>query len=144
MKTNTTLEQLIISKRCRKGKARAISSRGAYWLAHPAITIRRWGGNGIGQNTADCTRTIELRHYRDGKVRVIAKEESYHQNYGTRNKIEDVPSDASTAEEFVVFLKQCNYLSDYWEDELIADLVAFGLPEYDAPSPDDESPTSPE
>lgn len=148
MKTNTkttTLQDRIIATKCRKGKAHAITDRGAYWLACPPIVTRRYGGDGIGQDSADCTNTLELRHYRDGTVRCLIVNSSWHQNHGHHRSANHVEiSFQTTAEEVIVMLKNHSIddrqpCSDYFQPELIATLVALGLPEYEVPSPDDEA-----
>lgn len=148
MNTNTTLEEFIRSTKCRKGKAAAITAKGAYWLALPPIKIRRFGGDGIGNDSPDRTNTLELRHYRNGKVRCLIKHESWHQNHGNHCEITEASIlDHKTAEEVIVTLKQhtiCDRepVSDHFQDDLIAALVGIGLPEYEFPSPDDEPATA--
>lgn len=143
MKTTTTLQDLIIAAKCRKGKAHAITAQGAYWLALPSIVIRRYGGDGIGQDSADCTNTLELRHHRDGTVRCRVITSSWHQNHGGNKESHHVEINSQdTAEEVVVMLKNYSFhgrqpCSDYYQPELIAALVSLGLPEYEIPSPDD-------
>lgn len=149
MNTNTTLETLIRSTKCRKGKATAITAKGAYWLAIPPIKIRRFGGDGIGNDSPDRTNTLELRHYRDGKVRTMIKQESWHQNHGNHSEEVIVSLNFhTTAEEVIVTLKNhtiCDRqpVSDYFQNDLIDALVGLGLPEYEVPSPDDEPATTP-
>lgn len=150
MKTTTTLQDLIIASKCRKGKSHAITAKGAYWLALPPVKIRRYGGDGIGQSYADRANSLELRHYRDGNVEAVVVAESWHQNYG--HHVEEIHTPATTcttAEEVVVALKNLTIsdlesCSDYFQQDLIDALVSISLPEYEIPSPDDEPPATPE
>jgi len=153
MKTDTTtLADLISSAKCRTGKAHAITDKGAYWLAAEPIVIKSYGGDGIGQSRADMRNHLELRHYRDGKRRVVIVTTTWHQNYG-RDTITQETSlcSSETVEDVVISLKNTTIgdsdydgsdiaFSDYNYDNLAASLMSFGLPEYPIPSPDEELP----
>lgn len=105
-----TLKDAIVAAKCRKGKADGINIAGAYWLATNPIIVRRSGGDGIGQSSADVTWTLELRHYRNGEVRPTLHRSAWHQN-GERSGAGDDyyprPSiiNALCIEEIVVDLK---------------------------------------
>lgn len=141
----TNLETAIIATKCRKGKAHAITKRGAYWLACPPIRTRAFGGDGIGQSSADGSFDIELRHYRDGCVTVKLVAYTYHQNHGSHEEVTDLDfaEEISTVEDLIIILRNTNKwereaLTDYWIPKLTEALTALGLPEYPIPSPDDE------
>ena len=148
MKTN--LREVIIAAKCRKGKAEAITTKGAYWLACEPIDIKYYGGDGIGQSRADMTNTLELRHYRDGKTEATVVTETWHQNHGRqRHSTSTDLLKSETVEDVVIRLKNTD-VSEYDYDgsniayhdrnydRLTAALTALGLPEYSIPSPDDE------
>ena len=148
--TTTTLQDLIIAAKCRKGKAEAITKKGAYWLACPAIRIRSFGGDGIGQSSTDCRNYLELRHYRDGTVKVMVNFHTWHQNHGSSDTYILAPVlECHTTEEVIVRLKNIGIkegyyqnftaaYSDWGQDTLTEALTTLGLPEYEIPSPDDD------
>jgi hypothetical protein len=147
MKTN--LKEVIIAAKCRKGKAEAITAKGAYWLACPPIRTRAFGGDGIGQSSADCSFHLELRHYRDGKVRAVLVANSWHQNHGTSTEEKDfwLADQYATVEDVIIYLRLVELwdkegISDYHLEGITAALTALGLPEYPIPSPDDEEPAA--
>lgn len=158
MKNNTTmLQDLIIAAKCRKGKAEAITEKGAYWLPLPAIRIRSFGGDGIGQSSTDCINYLELRHYRDGTVKVMVNFHTWHQNHGSSDAYISAPVlKCQTTEEVIIELKKIGLkesdygqphvtaaYSDWGQDTLTAALTTLGLPEYELPSPDDEPAPAP-
>jgi hypothetical protein len=101
-----TLEDLIIEAKCRSGKPYEISEDGAYWLYTDRITLKRTGGDGIGQSTADISYILELRHYRNDDVRAIIIVELWHENYG--KKTEEINADSvlscTCVEELIIAL----------------------------------------
>lgn len=147
-----TLKELIINTKCRKGKSRAIDKRGAFWLAHPEIEIRSWGGDGVGQARPSCTNFLELRHYRDGTVVACVTFQRWHQNTGTTEYVRTVDEILSCTdiESVVVALKNVpnerlypeseDYFPDLYSDSkhvyLSSALIGLGLSE--APQPPDE------
>lgn len=154
MKTNTTIQQAIIASKCRKGKAHAITAKGAYWLAHAPIIIKRYGGDGIGQTRADMTNTMEIRHYRDGKVKIFIRVSTWHQNEGTHTRTRDASHmiDSKSVEDIIIWLKNTEIgatdyddssvsYSDYRYDDVATAFMTLGLPEFPIPSPDDETAT---
>lgn len=80
----TTLKDLTLAKRCRKGQAAAITKDGAYWLAY-SIAISLDGGDGIGQSEAQIEDKLEVRHYRNNEVRAYLNRHTWHQNDGANN-----------------------------------------------------------
>jgi hypothetical protein len=151
-----TLAQIIIDQKCRKGKAAGTTKKGAYWLA-ANLRTRATGGDGIGQNGADVSYSLQLRHFRNGDVTAVIHYHSWHQNTGTENKYELIDSFPSpggflalaTVEQVIVELKGikmdvwCGYpenvYSDRCEDILTKGLTALGLLEMEA-APDEEDP----
>jgi len=150
MQTQTrTLKDIITGRRCRKGTAAGTTKRGAYWLACEPIEIRSYGGRGIGNDQADRSHQLELRHYRDGEVSAAVRCHSWHQDTGTQNHWVTVGiCDCTTVEDVVVALKgksdeEWGHLySDRQHSELAAALMKLGLP-LAAPSPDDEPAPAP-
>jgi hypothetical protein len=145
-----TLSELIVDQKSRKGKSAGTTRKGAYWLAGE-VKIRAYGGDGIGQSGADCSKRLQLRHFRDGDTQAVIRSSSWHQNYGTSTDYASVPAllDCTTAEQVIVILKQTrvrddengyadNAYSDHFEDELTAMLSGIGLPESE-PAPDEAS-----
>lgn len=147
-----TLKELIINTKCRKGKPRAIDKRGAFWLAHPEIEIRVWGGDGIGQSRSSRTNFLELRHYRNGDIVACITFQSWHQNTGTTECVRTVSEILSCTdiESVIVTLKNLphellspaaeDYFPDAYSDAkyvyLSSALIGLGLSE--APQPPDE------
>jgi len=140
-----TLSDLIVAAKCRKGAAAGTTKKGAYWLAVEPIKIRCFGGDGIGQSSADCTNYLELRHFRDGAVSIVIHYNSWHQNHGMSDTYQShigLPM-CETVEDVIVALKSANddgvsAYSDRMEENLTEALVAFGLPE-SAPAPDEDA-----
>ena len=137
-----TLKNCVEAAKCRKGPAKGTTKRGAYWLAHKPIKIRRAGGDGIGNSGADLTFTLELRHFRGGEVRSTIHCAAYHQN-GDHDSYESLDlGDCSSVEQVIVRLKGHSFCdgdacySDFFEDTLTAALVELGLPERE-PAPDE-------
>lgn len=133
-----TLKEAVEATKCRKGKADGTTKRGAYWLATDPIIIRRSGGDGIGQSSADVTWTLELRHYRSGEVRPTLHRSAWHQNgswsgggddYYGRQSLNDI----HTIEDIVVDLKKGTdeeaCYSDKRYDDLSAALSSIGMDE---------------
>jgi hypothetical protein len=143
-----TLATLIAEKKCRKGAADGTTKKGAYWLATPPITLRDFGGDGIGNAAANQKVKLYLRHFRNGEVAAVLAWSSWHQN-GGRDTVWQPCSellDCTTIEDIVVVLKatkitehdtgyQINAFSDHCSDNLDS-LSDLGLPSA-APSPDD-------
>jgi len=147
-----TLRESIENAKCRKGKAVDITSQGAYWLAHDVdgIKIKRAGGDGIGQSGPGITIYLELRHYRNGKIKAKILRDAWHQNgsYGGAGQNwynADHILAAETAEDVLAGLYKPisgEYdsfvpLSPNYEDALTEVLAGLGLP-LCLPSPDDE------
>lgn len=140
-----TLKEAVEAEQCRKGKADGTTKRGAYWLATDPIIIRRSGGDGIGQSSADVTWTLELRHYRSGEVRPVIHRDAWHQNGSWSGAGDDYYGrqdigGAGTIEEVVVRLKngvgdEACY-SDKRYDDLRDALLAIGMTE-SIPGPDE-------
>lgn len=141
----TTLQTLILSAKCRKGAAAGTTKKGACWLACEPITIRRSGGDGIGNSGPDCTTYLQLRHFRDGSIAATVNYNSWHQNHGMSNSYQAAPEvlAAQSIEEVIAALKGTGYdgqpaISNYFADDgdTFAALSALGLPQA-LPSPDD-------
>ena len=147
-----TLKELIIEAKCRKGEAHGTTKRGAYWCpfvsdadSYFVVTGDR-GGDGIGQNAADVTVGLDLRHFRDGTVSAVLEHASYHQNTGhklnsTTNA--DQLLNCTTAEEVVVALRGIELINDCGQalstrcvEKIIARCVEIGMPKA-APAPDE-------
>lgn len=143
MKHMTTLKELIIATRCRKGTAKGTTKRGAFWLACDPITIRSYGGDGVGNNGVDWRNHLELRHYRSGEVVATINKHGWHQNSVTHNEWQTLPIlDCTTIEDVIVALKgqtigESPVYADWGQKNLTQALTVLGLPE-SAPSPDDE------
>jgi hypothetical protein len=142
----TNLKTCIEAAKCRKGYAANTTNRGAYWLACPRIKLRRAGGDGIGQSSADLTYWLNLRHYRSGECAAVIQAESYHQD-GSYRAFHSLPSllDAATTEDVIVILKAGirdatgeydTCYSDLCHDILATALGELGLP-YEAAAPDE-------
>jgi len=144
-----TLSEIIESQHCRRGKAAGTTKHGAFWNACENICIRSYGGDGIGQNASDKAHDLQLRHYRDGRVKATVRVWTWHQNHGHHHTYVAVPSvlACDTVEGVIVALKAIRVddqygdgvpaYSDYQQDALTAALVALGMP-LAAPAPDDE------
>lgn len=139
-----TLKDCVIETKCRKGAAYGTTKHGAYWLACEPITIRNYGGDGIGQSGADCKNFLQLRHYRDGTVSAVLHGAYWHQNGSAPDdwmRCDDLLS-LTTVESIIVSLKATSFddgthvWSDYWTDKLTAALTGIGLAESE-PSPDE-------
>src|SRR5690606_1635651 len=76
----TTIRDQVVARKCRVGKAAGTTKHGAYWLACDPITLRRTGGDGIGNNGPAVTYWLELRHYRSGLVQASIHRDAWHQN----------------------------------------------------------------
>lgn len=146
-----TLETCVANAKCRKGPADGTTKRGAYWLACEPITIRRAGGDGIGQSAADVTYTLELRHYRNGEVRFLVGYSAHHQNYDHDGYMcVQRLGKCTTVEQVICALKGTRYsrgegdydgdhvYGDYHEDTLTAGLVALGMAIAESPPDDTE------
>jgi len=149
----TTLSDIIIDSKCRKGGADGITEHGAYWLCPQSkiagnrgvkTLIRSYGDNGIGNSAADLRHYLELRHYRGGKVSAVVVALSWHQNSGdsqTEIEINSVLS-CTSAEELESALLALEDENDepvyvkYCSEKLTALAESIGLPAR-APSPDD-------
>jgi hypothetical protein len=142
-----TIREAIEQAHCRRGKAAGTTKDGAYWLACEPIMIRRAGGDGIGNNDADRTNYLELRHYRDGAARARVHVDAYHQNGGRGGGGDwwtnaDCVLDATSAEACIVALKglRCGeervVYSDWYEDDLTKALGALGVLAHEA-APDE-------
>lgn len=129
----TTIREAIEAKKCRKGPAAGTTKSGAFWLPIEPILIRRWGGDGIGANSPQRKCYLELRHYRCGECRAMARIEGWHQNDGERERWHRVDIlDCSTVEEVVVILKygvdgEVAIYSDSYLQELTDALQGLGL-----------------
>jgi hypothetical protein len=141
-----TLLECVEALKCRKGKAHGTTRNGAYWLACKPIKIRDYGGDGIGNNGADCKHFLELRHFRNGDVMAVCHGDFWHQNGAAPDFYErlDGMESLATVEDVIVYLKKTkvddettNAYSDRFEDELTAALVALGLAECEA-APDEQ------
>ena len=147
MNTQTlpTLADLVRASKCRKGKAHAVTSRGAYWLARYPPLIRHAGGDGIGQNADNLKMFLQLRHFRDGSVTCVVAVEGWHQNLGNYRSFARIEKleEARTVEEVIAGLlkaKNHDYNSLYsscFEDDLSKLLVGLGMVECE-PAPDEE------
>ena len=136
----STLKDLVVATRCRKGPAAGTTKRGAYWVVCGPIKLRGCGGDGIGNNGADVNFYLYLRHYRSGEVQATIERSSWHQNHGARSSWDSCPAilECATIEEVIVALKGHRFgndgwndsaYSDYHQDDLTAALAALGLPE---------------
>lgn len=141
--TPATLAEIIVALKCRKGKASGTTKHGAYWLACDEILIRSWGGDGIGNNGANLRSRLQLRHFRDGSVRCVARMSSWHQNCGTHNNYVTVRiNDCRTVEDVITALlgesdsDGVAVYSAHFAADLTAALVALGMPESE-PAPDE-------
>lgn len=146
----STLKDLIIARKYRKGESAGTTKRGAYWRVAKPIRIRSYGGDGIGQSAPDCEHLLEFRHFRSGEVRAIIHIDCYHQNgsySGGGDSWHDVSEilDFTTIEDVIVVLKgqkigdsgySVNAYSDSYSRELSDLLEEFGLPSSE-PAPDE-------
>lgn len=139
-----TLKQCVIDKKCRKGAANGTTKRGAFWLACEPIKIRSYGGDGIGNNAADCTHFLQLRHYRDGEVLAIIHGNYWHQGVSAPDEFvccDDI-LECTTVEAVIVALKGeqmpggNSVFSDYFTGNLTCSLTELGLVENE-PAPDE-------
>lgn len=141
-----TLKELIVATKCRKGPADGTTKRGAFWFATDPITIRSYGGDGVGESEASRKNKLHLRHYRDGTVAALVNYHSWHQDDGTSDAYRPAAIlDCATVEEVVVVLKGMSdddtaAYSDFNLSGLTTSLMALGLAET-VPSPDDEPAT---
>jgi hypothetical protein len=121
-----TLTELVEARKCRKGSAVGTTKRGAYWLACEPITLRRGGGDGIGNSAADRTYTLELRHYRNGEVRCLVGYTAWHQNYDRSGyQCVEQLGKCVTIEQVICELKGSRYSraeGDYGGDHVYSDL----------------------
>ena len=148
-----TISEIIIASKCRKGGADGTTVDGAYWVcpASPIVgnlglktMIRSFGGDGVGQSSANCHNYLQLRHYRGGKVEAVVLENSWHQNYGTSQTVvaADAVLAATTTEELEVALLaltdeyDANYYSQSMRENLDHLAEKIGLPE-SLPAPDE-------
>jgi hypothetical protein len=146
-----TLKELVEAQKCRHGFAAGTTKAGAYWLSGK-VTLRRCGGDGVGQSGSDVEYFLALRHYRSGEVRAVVQCETWHQNDGTNNQYvtQKALLDCLTVEDVIVELKKGaafsgdggreTVYSDSHENELSEMLTGLGLP-VAAPAPD-EAPAS--
>jgi len=143
-----TLKQLVEEVKCRKGKSAGVTKEGAFWFAVEPIPIRSYGGDGVGQSTADCVNYLQLRHYRSGLVKAVVNFHSWHQNSGTSNSYKTVSIlDCSTVEDVIVVLKAVQEdnayghgdvaYSDRKEEWLTDVLTEIGMPVSEK-APDEE------
>ena len=138
-----TLKELIEDRKCRKGQPYGTTTSGAFWLVCDEIKIRRFGGDGIGQSDAERTNFLQLRHYRDGTVKALARYNVWHQNWGDGDSFYTVPIlDCETIEEVISVLKgtdedECQAFGDNHKEALTNALKALGMEEA-APAPDEE------
>jgi len=146
--TTKTLADCIRATKCRKGPAVGTTKNGAFWLAAEPIYIRHTGGDGIGNNGADRKYSLELRHYRDDKVRCAVHLEATHQNgdWGGAgdwwNTVGPL-GDCRTAEEMQVVLLGFQMDSEHVYSSCFADEIErlaemLGLP-VSMPAPDEEA-----
>lgn len=136
-----TLKELIADQKCRKGEAHAKTKDGAFWLAAPEVTLRSYGGDGIGNNGPDLTQHLQLRHYRSGEVKAIAHYHSWHQNYGSSDRYTTLDIlDCTTVEDVIVVLLQTKMRAEcggdgdsvytsFCEDKLTDALTSLGMVE---------------
>lgn len=131
----------------RKGLACGTTKRGAFWSTHRddwVATLRRSGGDGIGQSSDEVTHYLDLRHYRDGLVQATICRSAWHQNGGDGKTYTDASEilGCTTIEDVIVALKSITdkyeqpVYSDHREKEVIAALTALGMP-LSEPAPDD-------
>ena len=137
----STLKEIIINTRCRKGTAYSIDIDGAYWLPFNYIRLRRTGGDGIGSSARDVEYRLEFRHYRSGEVRAVVHEHSWHQNTGSSQVSHTVDiCDLTTGEDVIrvllAFDHECIGRGGYDSQYIIEKLEEIGLKPCD-PSPDD-------
>lgn len=143
-----TLEEAVKALKCRKGPSAGITKRGAYWLAARPVLIRRFGGDGVGNNAADRRIFMEVRHFRDGHVRFTLHEDALHEN-GTYGGAGDWWTTVElggcrTAEEIKVILSGATVsatehgaYSNHYSDNIDGLAASFGLP-ISMPAPDEE------
>jgi len=139
-----TLNELIVSAKCRKGASAGTNKHGAFWFACEPIIIRRFGGDGIGETDANCVNYLQLRHYRDGSVKAVVNSYSWHQNHGHCDtyRTADNLLDRTTVEDVIVCFKNISdkgshAYSDSRKNELTEALTALGMIEA-LPAPDAE------
>jgi hypothetical protein len=148
------LATLIAEKKCRKGESNGTTKKGAYWLAIAPVTLRDFGGDGIGNAAANQKVKLYLRHFRSGEVAAVLAWSSWHQNGGRPTVWQACPEllDCETIEDIIVVLKatkiweqdtdcEINAFSDHCIDNLDC-LSELGLP-VAAPSPDETDPSEP-
>lgn len=138
-----TLKELIVATKCRKGESAGTNKQGAFWFACEPIPIRRFGGDGIGQSSADCTNYLQLRHYRDGTVKAVVNFHGWHQNHGSSDnyRTSDNILDCATVEDVIVCLKSISdeyshAYSDNRQESMVDALTTLGMTEA-APAPDE-------
>lgn len=137
----STLKDIILNARCRKGAAYSIDIDGAYWLPFSPIRLRRTGGDGIGNNARDVEYLLEFRHYRSGEVRAAVHEHSWHQNTGSSSVYYTIDiCDLTTGEDVIRVLLAADHecVGNGGRDGqfIIEKLAHVGLKPCD-PSPDD-------
>lgn len=138
-----TLKDLVVSKKCRKGKAAGITKNGAFWDATEKVMIRSYGGDGIGNNAPDWRHFLHLRHFRNGDVKAVVQVTGWHQNGCDKDEYRTVDiTSCTTVEDVVVALKNASagslsVYSDNFQPELTEMLVKLGLAET-VPAPDEQ------
>lgn len=134
------LEDLIREKKCRVGRPYGIDLDGEFWIVtKDPITIRSFGGDGVGNSTPSRYVYLELRHYRDDRVRAYAVDHSWHQNDGdfdclylidelleacTQNDLHFLLLLVGDKRQFIFFEGNCEYINKL----LVEAMTYLGLP----------------
>jgi len=135
------LKELVRARKCRKGNPYATTAQGAFWRPCEDILIRSFGGTGVGNSEPHRNTYLQLRNFRDGKVRASIKCETIHKDIGKEYTYCSVDIDScSTVEDVIVKLKGVSYkgmsvYSDRFKDNLTKALKVLGMIEC-LPGPD--------
>lgn len=117
MKNMNTIKDLALEKKARKGPAKQITKKGAYWIAL-SIDTKRGGGDGIGQAPAQITTVFEVRHYRDGKLEAVVKNLWWHENEGLSTVAVAIPAalEVTNVEDLIRLIKSTSIPDDEMND----------------------------
>lgn len=143
---NLNLETVVINRKARKGKCYGIDKNGAYWVP-VEIDVNHYGGDGVGQAGASVTQTLEVHHYRNGRLECWLVESRWHQNTGHDNDFyrADTLLKCEDLETLIAGIQNVKLPREYQDDYFLVsskgqDRLEAGLPElpFSGPSPDDE------
>ncbi len=114
-----TVADAAIAKKGRKGPARGITEKGAYWVVVDAKIDQR-GGENVGQNSSNLEDYFRVRHFRDGTLWAYCETESWHQNEG-RHEVRvqcDNALEAETIEDLIVAIQKTWIAApNTWEED---------------------------